>query len=97
MIDIRGNNHAPTGDFIAHQLGHNFLAGRHILHFFGDYTVPRIVHLGEIAVAVLCLAVRNPLRPWPRSFMARVAVSVVTISVVSVAGRHDLRSFDVRD
>src|SRR5439155_15175251 len=75
-----------------------FLAGRYILHFFSDYTVARIVHLREIAVAVFRPAARNPLRPRPWNFASRMLVSVLTIAVLSVARRHDLRSlmFEIR-
>src|SRR5580700_665596 len=81
MIDIGGNNHAAAGHFVADKIGRKLFALRHVDHFFRDQTLAGIVHLGEIAIAILRLAPRDPLRPRP-------VVSVLAICSSAFCGGH---------
>ena len=78
MIDVGGNDHAPAGDFIAHQFGRKLLAVGDVGHLLGDHALARIVHLGEIAVGILGLAACDPLCPGFGN----------TVSVAAVGGGH---------
>src|SRR5579859_4725003 len=60
MIDIGGDDHAATGDFIADKLGRELFFVGDEGHFFGNDALAGVVHLGEVAVRVLLLAARNP-------------------------------------
>jgi hypothetical protein len=61
VIDIGGNDGAAARDFAAHQLGFDFFARRDEGHLFGDHALPRVVHLRDVARAVLGRFRRLPL------------------------------------
>ena len=63
MVDVRRDDHAAASDFIAHQFRRDLLAVGDILHFFGDHALARVMHLGEVAVFVLGLPLRQPFCP----------------------------------
>src|SRR5579863_5131233 len=81
MVDVGRDNHAAAGDFVAYQLGGDLLAIGNVLHVFGDHALAGVVHLRKIAVGVGGLAAGDRLGAGAWS-----AISVVTVSVVSVGG-----------
>ena len=82
MIDVRGNDHASAGDFVANQFGRKLFPVGNVFHLLGDHPVPGVVHLGEVAVGVLSPAVCDPLRPRPRD--------AASIAGSAVCGGHHL-------
>ncbi len=61
MVDVGGDDHAPARHFVAHQLRRELFALGHVEHLFRDQTLAGIVHLREVAVAVIRLAAGDPL------------------------------------
>ena len=49
MMDVRGNNHASTGDFAADQFRLEFFAFGDVVHFLRDGALPREMHLRHVA------------------------------------------------
>src|SRR5690349_17737215 len=89
MVDVRGDDHAAAGNFVAHQLRREFLAARDIGHFLGDYALARIVHLREIAIAVLGPAFGQPRAARLGDRTASVTtLGVRTVCRRAVAGSH---------
>src|SRR5947209_8463639 len=64
MIDVCRNDHAAAGYFIANLLRRELLTASYVLHFLGDDAFAGAVHLGKVAVRVLCLAAIDPLGAW---------------------------------
>ena len=58
MVDVGGNDGAAARHFVAHQLRRDFLAHRHVVHFFGDHALARIVHLRKVLAPPFIAAVR---------------------------------------
>jgi hypothetical protein len=52
-------------------------------HFFRDYALAGIMHLGEIAGGILALALLNPLCAGIRD-----AVSIAAVAIRAIRGRH---------
>ena len=91
VIDVRWNNHAAAGHFVANEFRRKLFSLRYIGHFFCDHTLAGIVHLGEIAVAILGLAASDPLDPWPGNTVS--VVTVITVAGIAVRGSHDFPPF----
>src|SRR4051812_9491919 len=53
MINVRRDDHASAGDFVANQLGRDLLFARDVLHLLGDGALAGEMHLREVAVAGL--------------------------------------------
>ena len=87
MINIGRDNHAANADFVAHLLRGQLLAPGYILHFFRDQASTGIVHLGEIAIGILCLAARQPFKPRLRNDCVPVAWSSGIFG--TIAGGHN--------
>ena len=84
MIDVGGDDHPSAGNFVAHQLGRQLFFVGDEGHFFGDYALARVVHLGEVAGGVFLLAAGKPLG-------ARLGDGV-TVAAIAIGGRHDRTS-----
>ncbi len=79
MVDIGGDDHASTGDFVADQLGRQLFFVGDEGHLFRDHALAGVVHLGEIAVGVFFLAAGQPL-------CARLG-DAVTVAAIAI-GSH---------
>src|SRR5580704_1852364 len=88
MIDVGGNNHPAAGHFVAHEFGRDLFTMSHVAHLFRDDAPARIVHLREVAVAVLPLAPGKPV-------CARLggAVGVIAVAGSFNRGSHVRASF----
>ncbi len=77
MVDVRGNNHAAAGYFVAHEFGGDLLFVCDKRHFLGDYALAGVVHLRKIAVLTVPRARGQPLCAglWDGVSVAGVAVS----------------------
>jgi len=85
MVDIGRDDHPAAGHFVAHQFGRDLLFMRNERHFLRDGALARVMHLGKVAVAIVLLAPREPLRA---GFGDTVAVAVGAIG-----GSHENPSF----
>ena len=85
MVDVGGDDHASAGDFVADQLGCELLFVRDERHFFGDYAFAGVVHLGEVAVSVLSLALCEPFRAGFRDGVA--------VAIRAIRGSHEIPNF----
>ena len=77
MVDVRRNNHASASYFVAHQFRRNFFAVSDILHLLSHYAPPRVMHLGEVAVLVLGIALGQPLCPRFQNRIRTTAISAI--------------------
>jgi hypothetical protein len=80
VMDVRRDDHAAAGDFVAHQFRRDFLAEGDVLHLFGDLAAARVSHLREVAVLVFGFALGQPLCPRFQNFVPAIGVSAVPIA-----------------
>ena len=93
MVDVGGHDHVAAGDFVADELGSDFLALRDVEHLFGDAALTGVVHLGEIAVLVLGSAASEPFGARLRNRIVAVcAVRVGTVFRLAIGRGHGLRN-----
>ena len=87
MIDVGGDDHAPGGDFIAHQLRSKLLFARNVFHLFGDHAAAGVVHLREVRVAASSSFCASPPQPLRTQLWHFVAVAGL-VSALKVLGAH---------
>src|SRR5580693_4556458 len=75
MVNVRGNDGAATSDFAAHQFRLDLLAPRDEGHLLRDHTLPRVVHLRNIAPRAVAWRKRSIPRRRLRQSLLKPSVS----------------------